>query len=112
METRLEENCFGSEEPLTRPPKRRRTHAEIGRFNNVTLDGYFSGIGGDISWAHKGNEDAEWNAFVADNASAGGMLLLGRITYELMASYWPTPAAMKNYPDVTWRRPEGGACGL
>ena len=69
-------------------------------FNNVTLDGYFSGIGGDISWAHKGNEDAEWNAFVADNASSGGMLLLGRVTYELMASYWPTPAAMKNYPDV------------
>jgi dihydrofolate reductase len=69
-------------------------------FNNVTLDGYFSGMGGDISWAHKGNEDAEWNAFVADNARAGGMLLLGRITYELMASYWPTPDAMKNYPDV------------
>jgi len=69
-------------------------------FNNATLDGYFSGIGGDISWAHKRDEDAEWNAFVAENASAGGMLLLGRITYELMASYWPTPAAMKNYPDV------------
>jgi dihydrofolate reductase len=69
-------------------------------FNNVTLDGYFSGVGGDLSWAHKGNEDAEWNAFVADNARAGGMLLLGRITYELMASYWPTPDAMKNYPAV------------
>jgi dihydrofolate reductase len=69
-------------------------------FNNVTLDGYFSGMSGDISWAHKGNEDAEWNAFVADNARAGGMLLLGRITYELMASYWPTPDAMKNYPAV------------
>jgi dihydrofolate reductase len=69
-------------------------------FNNVTLDGYFSGIGGDISWAHKGSEDAEWDAFVAENASTGGMLLLGRVTYELMASYWPTPAAMKTYPDV------------
>jgi dihydrofolate reductase len=69
-------------------------------FNNVTLDGYFSGMSDDISWAHKGNEDAEWNAFVADNARAGGMLLLGRITYELMAGYWPTPDAMKNYPDV------------
>ncbi|SRR6266545_1386814 len=69
-------------------------------FNNVTLDGYFSGVGGDLSWAHKGNEDAEWNAFVADNARVGGMLLLGRVTYELMASYWPTPAAMKSYPDV------------
>ncbi len=69
-------------------------------FNNVTLDGYFSGASGDLSWAHKANEDAEWNDFVADNARAGGMLLLGRITYELMASYWPTPEAMKSYPAV------------
>jgi dihydrofolate reductase len=69
-------------------------------FNNVTLDGYFSGPGGDLSWAHKPAEDAEWDTFVADNAGSGGTLLLGRITYELMASYWPTPAAMKSFPDV------------
>ena len=37
-------------------------------FNQVTLDGYFAGPGGDISWAHKANSDAEWNAFVAENA--------------------------------------------
>ena len=58
-------------------------------FNQVTLDGYFSGTNGDISWAHKGSNDAEWNAFVEGNASGGGELLFGRITYELMASYWP-----------------------
>jgi dihydrofolate reductase len=69
-------------------------------FNNVTLDGYFTGVNGDSSWAHSGNEDAEFHAFVADNASGGGQLLLGRITYELMASYWPTPDAMKNDPRV------------
>ena len=69
-------------------------------FNNVTLDGYFSGDGGDLSWAHNAAEDAEWNAFVADNASGGGTLLLGRITYELMAGYWPTAAAMKSFPRV------------
>lgn len=43
-------------------------------------------------------EDAEWNAFVADNARAGGLLVLGRITYELMAGYWPTPQAIENDP--------------
>jgi dihydrofolate reductase len=37
-----------------------------------------------MSWAHK--QDAEWNAFVAENARGEGMLLFGRITYELMAS--------------------------
>jgi len=26
--------------------------------------------------------------------------LFGRVTYDMMASYWPTPAAMKNAPDV------------
>jgi hypothetical protein len=49
-------------------------------FNQVTLDGYFTGMNGDISWAHMDNQDAEWNAFVADNANAGGLLLFGRIT--------------------------------
>src|SRR5438128_2648744 len=72
-------------------------------FNSVTLDGYFSGSGGDLSWAHVGNEDAEWNAFVEDNAAGGGVLLFGRITYAMMASYWPTPEAKKSYPVVADR---------
>ena len=69
-------------------------------FNHVTLDGYFTGANGDFSWAHSGSDDAEFKAFVADNASGGGHLLFGRITFELMASYWPTPAAIKNDPIV------------
>jgi dihydrofolate reductase len=72
-------------------------------FNQVSLDGYFSGTNGDISWAHKDRQDAEWNAFIADNASGGGLLLFGRITYDLMAAYWPTPVAMKNDPVVAER---------
>jgi len=66
-------------------------------FNSVTLDGYFTDKNSDMSWAHK--NDPEWNAFVADNAKGGGTLLFGRITYELMASFWPTPAAMQMMPD-------------
>jgi dihydrofolate reductase len=63
-------------------------------FNHVTLDGFFTDANGDMSWAHK--QDAEWSAFVQENASGGGELLFGRITYELMASYWPTPHAIQN----------------
>jgi dihydrofolate reductase len=70
-------------------------------FNQVTLDGFIADINGDMSWAHK--QDAEWNAFVRENASAGGELLFGRITYDLMTSYWPTPLAMKNDPVVAER---------
>jgi dihydrofolate reductase len=69
-------------------------------FNQVTLDGYFAGPNGDISWAHAAPQDAEWKAFVADNATSGGVLVFGRVTYEMMASYWPTPQAMKDDPVV------------
>jgi len=67
-------------------------------FNHVTLDGYFVDMNGDMSWAHK--DDAEWNAFVAGNASGGGQLIFGRVTYDLMAGFWPTPFAIENMPVV------------
>ena len=69
-------------------------------FNQVTLDGYFVDPKGDMSWAHKSHDDAEWNQFVAGNASGGGTLLFGRVTYQMMASYWPTPMAAQNSPEV------------
>jgi dihydrofolate reductase len=69
-------------------------------FNHVTLDGYFTDRNGDMSWAHRGNDDAEYQAFVAENARGGGQLLFGRITYGLMAGYWPTPNAIQNDPVV------------
>ena len=72
-------------------------------FNSVTLDGYFADVNGDMSFAHKDNKDAEWNAFVEENASGGGALVFGRVTYELMKSYWPTPIAIKNDPVVAER---------
>jgi dihydrofolate reductase len=69
-------------------------------FNHVSLDGFFVDGKGDMSWAHSSHQDAEWDAFVAGNASGGGMLVFGRITYELMASFWPTPAAIESMPVV------------
>lgn len=67
-------------------------------FNSVTVDGYFTDQHGDMSWAHR--DDPEWNAFAAENSKSGGLLLFGRITYEMMAGFWPTPAALKSFPDV------------
>jgi dihydrofolate reductase len=69
-------------------------------FNHVSLDGYFTDAKGDMSFARNDNPDAEWDAFVASNASGGGMLLFGRITYELMANFWPTPFAAESMPLV------------
>src|SRR5262249_30791644 len=69
-------------------------------FNHQTLDGYFVDMNGDMSWAKADHQDAERNAFVAENASGGGVLVFGRITYGLMASFWPTPFAIENMPVV------------
>ena len=69
-------------------------------FNHASVDGYFVDVKGDMSWAKADHQDAEWNAFVAENASGGGLLVFGRITYELMAGFWPTPFAMESMPIV------------
>ena len=65
-------------------------------FNHVSLDGYFVDAAGSMSWAKTRKDDAEWNAFVAQNASGNGPLLFGRKTYELMIQYWPTPMAKQH----------------
>ncbi|HWP43716.1 MAG TPA: dihydrofolate reductase family protein [Blastocatellia bacterium] len=72
-------------------------------FNHVSLDGYFVDANGDMSWAHADPQDAEWNEFVAENASGGGVLVLGRVTYDLMAGFWPTPIAAQMMPVVAER---------
>jgi dihydrofolate reductase len=67
-------------------------------FVTTSLDGYFADASGDMGWAHK--SDPEWTEFVSENASQGGTLLLGRVTYELMIRYWPTPMAKQQNPVV------------
>src|SRR5271170_6724761 len=69
-------------------------------FNHITLDGYFVDSAGQFGWAQKGNDDPEFAQFVAENASGGGELVFGRVTYGLMASFWPTPTADKHMPEV------------
>ena len=66
-------------------------------FNFITLNGYFKGPNGDISWHKHG---AEENEYAAEMFKSGNTLLFGRVTYEMMASYWPTPIAIKNDPIV------------
>ena len=67
-------------------------------FNSVSADGYFTDKNSDMSWAHK--NDPEWDEFVAENSQSGGELLFGRVTYEMMASHWPTKEAHDTMPVV------------
>jgi dihydrofolate reductase len=76
------------------------TARTVGAFMQISLDGYYCDPHGDMSFAHKPPGDAEWYAFVAGNASAGGMLLFGRTTYDMMAAWWPTPMAAQAMPEV------------
>ena len=66
-------------------------------FNLITLDGYFAGAEGDISW-HRVDEEFQELANAA--ANSGNTLLFGRKTYELMAAYWPTPEGLRDDPVV------------
>ena len=71
---------------------------KLGVFESISLDGFFTDAKNDMSWAH--TQDPEWNAFVSGNASGGGALLFGRVTYQQMASFWPTPQAAQMMPAV------------
>lgn len=66
-------------------------------FNFITLNGFFEGPGGDIIWHVHGEEE---NKYAAEMLKLGDILLFGRITYELMVSFWPTEYAIKNDPLV------------
>jgi len=67
-------------------------------YDTISLDGYFTDAANDMSWAHR--RDPEWNQYVAGNASGDGALLFGRVTYDQMAAFWPTPQAAQMMPDV------------
>ena len=66
-------------------------------FNLMTLDGYIAGERGDISWH---NVDEEFQELANAASNSGNTLLFGRITYELMAGFWPTPEAIRTDPIV------------
>ncbi len=72
----------------------------LNAFIMLTLDGCYADPNNDMSAFHKSPDDAEWNSFVAGNATGGGTLIFGRITYEMMAGFWPTPMAAKAMPAV------------
>lgn len=55
----------------------------------MSLDGFIEGPGRDISW-HADIWGEELEALSKETGWRAGALVFGRITYELMANYWPT----------------------
>jgi len=64
-------------------------------FNLITLDGFFEGPGNDITWHQV---DDEFNEFAIEQLNSTDGLIFGRVTYQLMANIWPTPAGLDGEP--------------
>lgn len=58
---------------------------------NVTLDDFMAGPNGELDW-HFPHWNEEMTAFAHDQLRSVDTILLGRVTYEAMADYWPAAA--------------------
>ena len=65
--------------------------------NIISLDGFFSGPGGDVTAMPF---DAGFSDYNAERLRAADTLLLGRKTYEGFRSYWPAVAEDVNQPPL------------
>jgi dihydrofolate reductase len=69
-------------------------------FNSVSLDGYFTDSNSDNSFAHTDAGDPELVDFIKGNAQGKNVLVFGRVTYDEMVKWWPTPAATQAMPEI------------
>ena len=56
-------------------------------FMHVSLDGFVGGPNGELDWA---SYDEELEKYAEEVVSTVGSPLYGRVTYQMMESYWPT----------------------
>jgi dihydrofolate reductase len=56
-------------------------------FMHISLDGFVATLNGELNWV---KVDEELFNYVGKRISEGDTALYGRITYDLMESYWPT----------------------
>lgn len=66
-------------------------------FMITSADGYHAGPGQALDWHVV---DEEFSQFALAQLHDAGTLVFGRVTYELMAAFWPTPAGEESDPDV------------
>ena len=58
-------------------------------FMHISLDGFVAGPNGELDWVEV---DEEIFNYVGKRISQGDTALYGRVTFEMMESYWPTAA--------------------
>jgi dihydrofolate reductase len=71
--------------------------AKVSIFNFTTLNGFFAAPDGDTGWHVHGGEEAKYSE---EALASGNLLLFGRVTYDMMRAFWPTPQAAQAFPRV------------
>lgn len=62
-------------------------------FMHISLDGFVAGPNGELNWA---KVDQELFDYVGQRIKKGDTALYGRVTYQMMESYWPTAGDKPN----------------
>ena len=62
-------------------------------FMHTSLDGFVAGLNGEMDWINL--DDAMFD-FVGTMTDQADTALYGRVTYEMMQSYWPTAGEQPN----------------
>ena len=66
----------------------------------VTVDGFFEGPNQELDWHVL---DGEFFQSAIELLNSVDTILFGRVTYQMMAAYWPTPAAIADDPIIAER---------
>jgi dihydrofolate reductase len=62
-------------------------------FMHTSLDGFVAGLNGELNWAKLDDQIFDFVATITNNADTA---LYGRVTYQLMESYWPKAGEQSN----------------
>ncbi len=65
-------------------------------FNNISVDGLFSDAAGGVGWAKRDGD--ELTEYVKQTRGTISTYLFGKNTYQMFASFWPTPAGKAANP--------------
>ena len=76
---------------------------------SVSIDGYVAALDKSHPWSEGTEEDEAFKRWILDLVWAAGAHLMGRVTYEEMAAFWPTSDSdyahpMNEIPKVVFSR--------
>lgn len=80
--------------------------SKLVRWVHTSLDGCICGPNGEFDWAEMGPELSAYGDEVQERT---GMLLYGRVVWEMMSAYWPDAESISDHPHdlkfaPIWRR--------